>query len=211
VHFVLKPKERMNVNLEYAQGIEGNRGVYLKLGYAWWSAIPPARCGFGNLGRSVAVTAPSSISIPQRYQDAVSLRRGQTRVWSATQAIATELAEHRIPVNALTLGLIITAERLAMLQAGTLAEFSVLRTWGAVTTREKLDAAVKSGGFAQMLTTMMPLGHPGYPDEIAKAVLLLASELASYVSGANLIVDGAQTLIAQAREQQSLTIATSRI
>jgi NAD(P)-dependent dehydrogenase (short-subunit alcohol dehydrogenase family) len=74
------------------------------------------------------VTAPSSISIPQRYQDAVSLRRGQTRVWSATQAIATELAEHRIPVNALTLGLIITAERLAMLQAGTLAEFSVLRT-----------------------------------------------------------------------------------
>jgi NAD(P)-dependent dehydrogenase (short-subunit alcohol dehydrogenase family) len=74
-----------------------------------------------------------------------------------------------------------------------------------------LDAAVKSGGFAQMLTTMMPLGHPGYPDEIAKAVLFLASEMASYVSGANLIVDGAQTLIAQAREQQSLTIATSRI
>jgi len=35
VHFVLKPKERMNVNLEYAQGIQDNRGVYLKLGYAW--------------------------------------------------------------------------------------------------------------------------------------------------------------------------------
>jgi len=25
----------MNVNLEYAQGIADNRGVYLKLGYAW--------------------------------------------------------------------------------------------------------------------------------------------------------------------------------
>ena len=35
VHFVLKPKERMNMNLEYAQGIDDNRGVYLKLGYAW--------------------------------------------------------------------------------------------------------------------------------------------------------------------------------
>jgi len=35
VHFVLKPKERMNVNLEYAQGVQDNRGVYLKLGYAW--------------------------------------------------------------------------------------------------------------------------------------------------------------------------------
>ena len=35
VHFVIKPEQRMNVNLEYAQGIEDNRGVYLKLGYAW--------------------------------------------------------------------------------------------------------------------------------------------------------------------------------
>jgi hypothetical protein len=35
LQFVIKPKERMNVNLEYTQGIEDNRGVYLKLGYAW--------------------------------------------------------------------------------------------------------------------------------------------------------------------------------
>ena len=35
VHFVLKPVQRMIVNFEYAQGIKDNRGVYLKLGYAW--------------------------------------------------------------------------------------------------------------------------------------------------------------------------------
>ena len=35
VHFVLKVEQRMNVNFEYAQGVEGNHGVYLKLGYAW--------------------------------------------------------------------------------------------------------------------------------------------------------------------------------
>jgi hypothetical protein len=35
VHFVIKPKERMNINLEYAQGVGDNRGIYLKLGYAW--------------------------------------------------------------------------------------------------------------------------------------------------------------------------------
>jgi len=35
VHFVIKPEERMLVNLEYAQGTGDSRGVYLKLGYAW--------------------------------------------------------------------------------------------------------------------------------------------------------------------------------
>ncbi len=35
VHFVLKPVQRMIVNLEYARGIQDNRGIYLKLGYAW--------------------------------------------------------------------------------------------------------------------------------------------------------------------------------
>ena len=35
VHFVIKPAQRMLVNLEYAQGVGDSRGVYLKLGYAW--------------------------------------------------------------------------------------------------------------------------------------------------------------------------------
>jgi len=35
IHFVIKPSERMLINLEYAQGIEDNRGVYLKFGYGW--------------------------------------------------------------------------------------------------------------------------------------------------------------------------------
>jgi hypothetical protein len=32
LHFVIKPEQRILVSLEYAQGIEDNRGVYLKLG-----------------------------------------------------------------------------------------------------------------------------------------------------------------------------------
>jgi NAD(P)-dependent dehydrogenase (short-subunit alcohol dehydrogenase family) len=113
-------------------------------------------------------------------------------LWSATQAMAKELAEYKILVNAVTPGATITHERLDKLKAGAFGKGEVPE--GAVKTQEKLQAAIKSGAFAQMLTTMMPLGRPGWPDEIAKAVLFLASDMASYVSGANLIVDGAQTL-----------------
>jgi hypothetical protein len=35
IHFVIKPAQRMLVNLEYAHGIEDNHGVFLKFGYAW--------------------------------------------------------------------------------------------------------------------------------------------------------------------------------
>ncbi len=35
LHFVIKPAQRILVNLEYAQGIGDSRGVYLKLGYGW--------------------------------------------------------------------------------------------------------------------------------------------------------------------------------
>jgi len=35
LHFVVKPVQRMLINFEYAQGVESNRGVYLKFGYGW--------------------------------------------------------------------------------------------------------------------------------------------------------------------------------
>jgi hypothetical protein len=35
LHFVIKPVQRMLVNLEYAQGTKDNHGVYVKLGYGW--------------------------------------------------------------------------------------------------------------------------------------------------------------------------------
>ncbi|WGF88525.1 SDR family NAD(P)-dependent oxidoreductase [Marinivivus vitaminiproducens] len=79
-----------------------------------------------------------------------------------TRAMARELGASGIRVNAITPGLIDTD-----ILVGKLSD--------------ALRAELKAG---------VPLGRLGHPDDIGKAALFLASDLASYVTGATLDVNG---------------------
>jgi NAD(P)-dependent dehydrogenase (short-subunit alcohol dehydrogenase family) len=50
-------------------------------------------------------------------------------------------------------------------------------------------------GFIASQAAVIPLGRVGVPDEIAKAVLFLASDESSFVNGIELFVDGGMAQI----------------
>lgn len=57
-------------------------------------------------------------------------------------------------------------------------------------TRTDMVAALPEE-MVQRISSTIPLGRVGEPEEVANAVLFLASDLASYITGATLSVDGA--------------------
>jgi NAD(P)-dependent dehydrogenase (short-subunit alcohol dehydrogenase family) len=112
---------------------------------------------------------------------------------AVTHSLAVELGPHGIQVDAVIPGATMTAERIAMMQSNaTKAPFPDAPT-DAPQTLAKQRELLQKGGLAEHLGNM-PLGRTGYPDDLAEAVLFMASDLASYVNGTSLTVDGGQTL-----------------
>jgi 2-deoxy-D-gluconate 3-dehydrogenase len=86
-------------------------------------------------------------------------------VWGLTKNVALELASDRIWVNAIAPGGVATPG-----------------------VGEMSDAV--SASFA----TTIPMGRMGDPDDIARATLFLASDLSSYMTGSQIVVDGGKLL-----------------
>ena len=88
-----------------------------------------------------------------------------------TKSMAVELAGHGVRVNAVCPGAAMTEGAIALVTAGAPEGIDVEAQWDGIKDRT-------------------PLGRLCDPDDVARAVLFLASDMADFVTGAFLVVDG---------------------
>jgi NAD(P)-dependent dehydrogenase (short-subunit alcohol dehydrogenase family) len=118
---------------------------------------------------------PDGASVILNASIAASKGLGANSVYSATKAAVrsfarvwtTDLKDRRIRVNAVSPGAIDTPQ-----------------------LRGLMASAEAAGQRKIVISNMTPLGRRGTPDEIAKAVVFLASDDSSYITGTELFVDG---------------------
>ena len=108
-----------------------------------------------------SIVASKGLPINSVYSATKAAIRSFARTWT------TDLKDRRIRVNAVSPGSIDTPGLSGLLASAESGE-----------QRKK------------MISSVTPLGRFGTPDEIAKAVVFLASDDASYVTGIELFVDG---------------------
>ena len=123
-------------------------------------SLPLLRDG-GSIILNASIVATKGLSSNSVYSATKAAVRSFARTWT------TDLKDRRIRVNAVSPGPIDTPGLSELLASSETGE-----------QRKK------------MISTTVPLGRFGRPEEIAKAVVFLASDDASYVTGIELFVDG---------------------
>ena len=101
-----------------------------------------------------------------------------------SKSLAVDLAPHGIRVNAVSPG-VVPVPTLDKMHAGEIDPL-----W-------PLDPSESGlmGPLMKQRSSNVPLGRKGTPDDIGRTVLFLVSDLASYVTGQNVAVDGGWTLV----------------
>jgi NAD(P)-dependent dehydrogenase (short-subunit alcohol dehydrogenase family) len=115
----------------------------------------------GSIILNASIVATKGLSSNSVYSATKAAVRSFARTWT------TDLKDRRIRVNAISPGPIDTPGLSELLASSETGE-----------QRRK------------MISTTVPLGRFGRPEEIAKAVVFLASDDASYITGIELFVDG---------------------
>ncbi len=123
-------------------------------------SLPLLRDG-GSIILNASIVGSKGLSSNSVYSATKAAVRSFARTWT------TDLKDRRIRVNAVSPGPIDTPGLSELLASSETGE-----------QRKK------------MISTTVPLGRFGRPEEIAKAVVFLASDDASYITGVELFVDG---------------------
>jgi NAD(P)-dependent dehydrogenase (short-subunit alcohol dehydrogenase family) len=123
-----------------------------------------------------AIVNTSSISALAAGYAPLAYSTAKAAVLHFTKVAAADLAKHRIRVNAVVPGFIATS----IFGAGFGLDRDAAQRMAATLTE-------RGGG-------LQPAGRTGQPQDIAEAVLYLASDAAGFVTGTSLLVDGGLTV-----------------
>jgi 2-deoxy-D-gluconate 3-dehydrogenase len=143
------------------------KGVFLCSKYAAAQMIKQGRGGKIINITSIDALHPSMVGLA--HYDA-----SKHGVWGFTKNLALELAPHKIWVNAVAPGGIATP---------------------GVAKMQTAPAGVDMKKMLEEFINKIPMHRMGEPDDIGKVVLFLASEMASYITGSQIVVDGGRLLI----------------
>jgi NAD(P)-dependent dehydrogenase (short-subunit alcohol dehydrogenase family) len=122
-------------------------------------------------GRGGAIVNVSSVSGIVGDPNSAPYNAAKGGVNLLTKNMALDYAAHGIRVNAVCPGLVATPMPMSRLRPGDDWE-ATLAQWG----------------------RNIPLGRVGQPEDVARAILFLASEEAAWITGTTLVVDGGSTI-----------------
>jgi 2-deoxy-D-gluconate 3-dehydrogenase len=160
-----------NFLLEHMQPDEFNRIIGVNVGGAFL-CIRAAAARMREQGDGGSIVNITSIDAIHPSGSGLShYGTSKHAIWGLTKSMALELGPDRIRVNAVAPGPSLTEGAVEFVQAGAPEGIDVDAQWAGYEAR-------------------IPLRRLADPDDVARATLFLASELGSYVSGAQLVVDG---------------------
>lgn len=168
-----------------------DRVIAVNLKGVWLCLKEEVRIMRKQKGGAIVNTASVAGMVAERGYPAYAAAKGG--VIQLTRTVAIEYAATGVRVNAVCPGAIRTPMltrsiknlRVSAMNYG--AEQSPISRW--LTDKIMGIAPIKK----IMIKFMQPVGRPGEPEEIAAAVLYLCSDLAKFVTGQTLVVDGGMT------------------